>query len=201
MLKKMMLLAMSVGALVAFAAPASASAADVWTDWNGAEHATLEEGQTAEQAFEGVLSFSANSPLGVSTFSCNVTVLVEAEGPAGGQITKFAPTTGSCSGNKIFTGCELVGDSNNGPWNIDVSTTPATVTKSGGNVTISNTYSNCAFGLTGSHLEFTSVSVTPTLNGEGTITSLAISGTSTSGAVASGSVEPEEGLTLGIESL
>jgi hypothetical protein len=192
MLKKMMLLAMAVGALVAFAAPAVASA-DVWTD----DGVALEEEQTAVQAFEGELSFSIKTPF-PSTFGCQVTVLIEAEGPSGGRVTSFSPTTETCAGNGVFTGCKLVGDSNNGPWNIDVTNTPATVSASSGNLTILNVYSSCAFGLTGSHLEFPSVTVTPTQSG-GRITALAISGEATNGAIASGSVTPEEGPTLGLE--
>lgn len=202
MLKKITLLAMAVGALVVFAVPASASASDVWTDWNGAEHATLGEGVTANQSFEGFLQFTAGA---AGTFGCNVTVEVEAEGPAGGRITKFNPTTSSCVGTGPgFSGCVLKEDFNNiatAGWNIDVSTTPATVTAGSGNLTIRNVYSGCLSGNPGSHLEFASINVTPTLNGEGTITALTISGSSTVGVPAEGTVTPEGDLTLGIEAL
>jgi len=190
MLKKMMLLAVAAAALVAFVVPASASA-DVWTD----NHNTLEEGQTANQSFEGVLKFFAGP---TTTFACNVTVEIEAEGPSGGRVTKFNPTTTECEGTGGFAGCELEADSSNisEGWNINIASTPILVTASSGNITIHNEYAGCAAPDT--DLAFTSITVTPT-QVEGTITKLSISGTATNGAVAAGSVTPESSLTLGIE--
>ena len=194
MLKKMMLFATTAAAIAAFAVPASASAADVWTD----DHVELGEGETAAQPFEGFLQFSA-APFG--TFGCEVTVVVEAEGPVSGTVTEFSPTTETCVGTGIFYDkCKLAGHSTNinDGWEIDVSTTPATVTRPGGNVTIRTAYASCPSGATGSHLEFASIAVTPTLNAEGTIVSLSIAGTATNGAIASGTVYPEIAPTLGL---
>jgi hypothetical protein len=211
MLKKMMLLAISVGALVAFAVPATASATDVWTDWNGLKHQTLGGGNTANQAFEGLIVFTTGLPLPVeSGFGCQVTVEIRAVGPSGGKVTKFNPTTKECVGTGIYDGCTLKGDTTNirteeeeeffDRWSINVSETPATVTNTIGNLTFHYIYEGCPSGVTGSHLEFASISVTPTLNVDGTITALSLSGTATNGATKiSGTVTPEAGLTLGVE--
>jgi hypothetical protein len=207
---------MSVGALVAFAVPATASATDVWTDWNGLKHETLGVGKTASQSFEGFLGFTTPSPpLPVkSSFGCNVTVEIRAEGPSGGKVTKFVPTTTECDGTGIFAGCVLREDFSNittidiiegeeevtENWAIDVSPTPAKVTATSGDLTIHNIYQECPSGVTTSHLEFGSLVVTPNLTGEGTIAALSISAGATNGAtIVSGTVTPENGLTLGIE--
>jgi hypothetical protein len=198
MLKKMMLLAISVGALVAFAVPATASATDVWTN----NDSTLVG--SANQSFEGVLQFTTPSPpLPVhTTFGCRVTVEIEAVAPSGGKILKFARTTSECEGTGVFTGCVLKEDFTNieieeeevfiKNWNIDVSTTPATVKANTGNLTIHNVYVGCLSGLTTSHLEFPSISVTPTLNAQGTITKLDIHALATNGVTTTfGTLTPE----------
>jgi hypothetical protein len=188
MLKKITLLAMAVGALVAFAAPASALAATDWTH-NGS---VVSEPVDLTETFEGELRFFA----GVSdSFGCQVTVKATVTGPTSAELTEFNPTTSSCSGTGKFAGCVLIADSNNAPWTVTNGATTLSVTKTGGNVTVFNEYEAGCSEAT-SHLEFTSVTVTPTLNGSGVITKLTISGTATNGAVAAGSVEPEVGTTL-----
>jgi len=191
MLKKMMLLAVSVAALAAFAIPASASAANThWTD----NDVVVGSGVNISAPFEGKLQFAA----GASTFGCEVTTIINVTGPTSASITKFEPTTSTCAGTGAFAKCTLKAHTNNAPWSITNSLTSLSITKPEGNVTIKNEYDGEGCLVASSHLEFTKITATPTLNAGGTITSIAISGTSTAGAVASGSVAPESTPTLGL---
>lgn len=95
MLKKMMLLAMAVCALVAFSAPASASAAN---EWIGSHSDNL----------TGKLSFG-NPAAGQTKFGCQTSTTVDVTGGTStGEVTSFTPTTASCSGEGAFAGCSLV---------------------------------------------------------------------------------------------
>jgi hypothetical protein len=200
MIKKMLLLGAMALAAVAFAVPATASAADEWTD----NHVPLQEGQTANQSFEGFLSFNAG-PNG--TFGCDVTVEIEAEGGSHATIKKFNPTTSTCKGTgPAFTNCELIADKSNvlsAGWDLSFTTTTAgagTLTATTGDLTIHNEYAGCTSGLPTSHLEFKSIAVTPTLDSKDTITGIHIGGVATTGPVASGTVvpEPADARTLGL---
>jgi hypothetical protein len=192
MLKKMMLLAMAVAAVAAFAVPAAASA-DVWTD-NGT---VLEPEEDITQAYEGVLTFNTGA---TGTFGCNVTIVVTTNGPEAAQITKFSPTTTSCVGTVAFKGCELIEDLSNTPWDVHNATTPLVVTKAGANMTIFNKYKagSCAGGQTSSHLEFKQVEI-DVEGGNPTITGLKLTGAATNGVPVSGTVTPESPTTLGIK--
>lgn len=201
MLKKMMLLAGMAVAAIAFAAPASAMAqhGTHWTD----NHEVIEPSVTREAPFEGFLDFTIappNVPVH-STFGCEVTGIIQATGPTNGQITKFAPTTNTCVGTGIFAKCELETHTANVPWTVTNTTADLDVTKPGGDVTINNVYKNCAAGaIPPSDPEFASITVDPTIDPDTTITSLAITGVDTKGAVtATGSIAPEPGTsTLGL---
>jgi hypothetical protein len=185
MLKKMMLLAMAVGALIAFAAPAAAQAQLTFNN--------------ATEEFEGVLEFHRPAPPITGTFACNVTVVVTSTGGTDAEVTEFAPTTEECEGTGLFAGCELVGDASNVPFTATANTEDIVVTKPGGDITIANVYSGCAFGIPGSHLEFGEVTAEASLTGNGGIEALTISGISTAGGVtASGTVlaETDHALTL-----
>jgi hypothetical protein len=193
MLKKMMLLAVAAAAIAAFVVPASASA-DVWT--NGG--AVLEGEETANQSYEGVLTFNAGEAVG--TFGCQVTVEIEASAGSLGAITKFNPTTSTCSGTKAFSGCVLKKDTSSiaSGWHISIVSTPFTVTASSGNLTIHNEYEGCAGGQTTTHLEFKSVTATPEVVG-GIIQKITISGFATNGVFASGVLTAEGTATLGVK--
>ena len=199
MLKKMMLLATAVAAIAAFAIPASASATDVWL----ANGETLGAEETATQSYEGLLEFTAPS---VGSFGCEVTLTIMAEGPSGGTVTTFAPTTSSCSGTGVFSGCKLVHHTSNiaKGWKVDISATggvtPASITIPGAFMTFSHVYEGCM--VPSSSLSFASITLTPTLGFEAEVEHFHMHGVSTSGATTAGSVEPEISWDiLGIESL
>jgi hypothetical protein len=191
MLKKMTLLAMAVAAIAAFAVPASASAATDWTD-NGA---VVANGVDISQGFEGKLQFAVS---GVGTFGCEVTIKITITGPTSAEITQFNPTTSTCVGTGAFEKCKLKSDKSTVPWTITNGATTLAVTASP--LTVFNEYeAGCGVGATSDLVFEAGITVTPTLV-EGRITSLAIAGTSTSGAVASGSVVPEAGSkTIGLK--
>jgi len=187
MLKKMMLLASAVAAFAAFAIPATASA-DTWAD-NGV---AIGAGVEITQSYEGTLSFNAG-PAG--TFGCEVTATIVTNGPGAAQITKFAPTTSTCVGTVAFKGCKLIKDSSTVPWSVSNATTPLIVTTT---ATIHNEYEagSCAGKQTTSHLEFKEIKIT--VEGTNPIQKLTISGSSTEGIPASGSLVPEGTATLGL---
>jgi hypothetical protein len=200
--KKMMLLAGMALAVVAFAVPASASAAGYhWTD----NHKVVAAGSNITAPFEGKLKFTVNAPIH-STFECEVTIKVNVTGPTAASITEFAPTTTKCTGTGFFINCQLLVDKSNVPWSItntDVSGLPVLDIKktvpAPGNITTFNEYHSCAAGaLPATHVEFKEIVATPTLGANGTVTSIAVSATSTSGAITSGSFVPEGSATLGL---
>ena len=167
-----------------------------WT----ADGETLGFGEEATAAFEGFFGWTIPSPIVPvhSTFGCPVTITIIAVGLSGGEIESYNPTTANCSGTGIYAGCKLKGDTTNPPWNIDISSMPATVA---GPVTIHNAFEGCPTGITTSHLVFESLAVTPSVIG-GHL-SLDITGKSTSGIfITSGSFTAESGPfepSLGIE--
>jgi hypothetical protein len=205
MLKKLMLLAMAVGALVALAAPAAASAAHQWTD----DGAPIAEGTEASESYEGRLQFTSSSPpLPVhSTFGCDVTTTVVATGTENGtghaEVTAFNPTTSTCTGTGVFTGCKLINDVSNPSWTVDINAanTPSfagdlTIT---GPVTITNTYAEGCPAGGGSELTFNNITANTTSNATG-IQSISISGPATNGfTVASGTVNAESVGDLGVD--
>jgi len=189
MLKKITLLAMAVAAVAAFAVPASASAASThWTD----NDVVVGNNVDITAPFEGEFGFTAGS----NTYKCNVTIVITVTGPTSAEITRYEPTTGSCVGTGVFANCTLKAHRNNVPWSITSNATDLTIAKVEGNVTIKHEYSGCL--VPSSHLEFPKIIATPTLNAGGTITSIALAGTSTTGAVESGSLAPEGSPTLGL---
>jgi len=198
MLKKMTLLAMAVGALIAFAVPAVASAADQWTYEDAA---IPNNGSEVVETYEGLLSFTTPSPpLPVhSTFGCQVTVAIVATGTANGtghaEVVEFNPTTTECSGTGVFTGCHLIADESNPPWTVDIGATDLTVT---GPITIHNTYTSCPAGPE-SNLAFNSITAETTSTTAG-IQTIHIHGVATNGVTtAFGTVHAEgEGL-LGVD--
>ncbi len=198
-LRKMMLLAGMALAAIAFAVPASASAASThWTD----DHEVVSSPANITAPFEGFLKFTVAPPFVPvhSTFGCQVTIKVNVTGPTAAQITEFRPTTTECLGTGVFTGCQLEEDVSNVPFSIANTDADLDITKPGGDITVFNKYESCAGGaLPNSDLLFPSITATPTLDSEGTIEEIHISGTATTtSAAASGSVKPEGANTLGL---
>jgi hypothetical protein len=195
-MRKLTVLAIALASLAAMCAPSMAQG-QVWTAY---DLITLEEGETVSEPFEGSFSFNGGN---FGSYECDVTIEIEAEGPAQGRVTKFSPTTSSCHGSSFFFGCRLEADSSNvGEWEgwpISLGGGYITVSIWPGKITLSNTYDKkCP--IPSSHLEFSLLSLSPGLNGEGTITSLSLSGTSTSGIPVTGFFLPEgEHPALGIE--
>ena len=185
MLKKMMLLAVSAAALVAFSVPAAQANGPVFN--------------TETEEFEGFLHFhreeTGTLPTGV--FGCEVTISVTGGGNTTAEVTEFTPTTETCKGEGLFTGCQLVTHHANVPFSVHSNTDHSlTVEKEGGNVTMLNAYSGCVFGVPGAHLEFESVSVVPHPT-EGPISTLTVHGTTTNGGItATGTLHAETGKAL-----
>jgi len=186
MLKKMMLLAMAVGALIACAAPAAAQAQTTFNN----ETEEFEGFFTTHRAARGV-------PTGI--FTCPVTVVVTSTGGADASVTQFSPTTTDCAGTGLFTGCHLIHDTANVPFTATANTEDIVLSKPDGDITIANGYTGCAFGIPGSHLEFGEITIKPILTEGGGIEALTISGMSTVGGVTvTGTLfaETNHGLTL-----
>jgi hypothetical protein len=123
MLKKMMLLASLALAVVAFAAPAPASAAGTLFD-KGVQvptgnHVTLE--------LTGV--FTYDMPELESSFGCNShpKVTLKSGHPSTGTVLAFNITTSECVGTGLLKGCVPVNDVTNQPA-VDVSATALTIT-------------------------------------------------------------------------
>jgi hypothetical protein len=188
MIKKMMLLVSALAAFAALAVPATASA-DTWAD-NGV---ALSPGQDIAQSYEGYFGLDVG-PLG--KFGCQTTISVTTSGPHAATVTKFAPTTATCTGTIAFADCKMVNDTSNVPWNIGNASTPLTLSKSPGNMTIHYTFVGCAGKQTTLHQEFAGLSVSP--EGTNPITKLLISGTSTSGTPFSGVFVSEGTATRGL---
>lgn len=169
--------------VIACAVPASASAAtDVWTS----EGFTLGAGNITTVSFEGSLRISTPK---VGTLDCPFTIKVEAEGPSKGWFESLEPTMGQCNGSDAFKGCVLKGFTSDAPWPINISTTPGTWI---GGITLKYEYESesCASKLTGTHLTFNSLSITPGVVGG--VLQLSFSGLATNGSTSlTGSVLQE----------
>jgi hypothetical protein len=101
MIKKMMLLAVSVGALVAFAVPATASANLQWHTSNGGVTTPVGDSTAKDRVhFEGVLTATPGGAAGPVETTCGVTAVVDvwnANGvPTGSviSVTLLAPAAG-----------------------------------------------------------------------------------------------------------
>lgn len=166
MLKKMMLLAGMALAVIAFAAPASASALE-WTDDNAPFEGTIED------TLSGKISFG-NPAVGATKFGCIAHAGVTFEGGTGadegtGWLDSFVPTTSTCVGEGSFAGCSLSEHETTIPRDANgkslakihiVETNKVTLTTPAGNpIVIHNVYNaGCAIEkstLTVSHLTLT----------------------------------------------
>jgi hypothetical protein len=181
-----------VVAVAALCLPAVASA-DQWADNGKAIGAGVHIGES----YEGFVQFNAGA---VGTFGCDVTMLLDTEGPTSAFVTTFTPTTSTCKGTVAFAGCKAIADSTKTPWHVDNALTPLLATGVGGNVAFNFSFQagSCAGKQTQSFIEFLSVRLA--VEGTNPITKLTISGTATSGISISGSLTPEfpAAPTLGI---
>jgi hypothetical protein len=193
-MRKLMILMAAISAMAVMAVSASAaSAATEWTD-NGT---VVKNGVDLTEAFEGTLQFAIPN---VGTFGCETTVKATVKGPLTAEITEYNTTTSTCKGTGAFASCTVTADISNTPWTITNGATTLAVTKTGGNIKVTNTYGGTGCPLIGAPpREFASLTITPA--GTNPITSLSISGISTEGnkAVISGSVTPESTKTLGLK--
>lgn len=198
--KKAWLLLALLLALASLSIPAMSSA-HVWTD----DGVALALGDEATDSYEGIVTITVPKTMLLphSTVNCPVTLQIRAEGPSAGQILAFNGTTALCEGTGLYAGCQVVADETNlsSGWVTGVELTPIPIKKSGGGsgkVTLRYVFNACAAAAL--HLEFVSITVTPTLNGAKRITLLSLSGTATSGVTISGGLTPEEGsTTLGLQ--
>ncbi len=136
MFKKMMLLALAAAALVAFAVPASASAANEWIG-------------NHEDTLTGKLSFG-NPAAGQTKFGCETNTTLDVfGGTSTGEVTAFTPTTATCSGEGAFAGCTLTKDETTLPTvlgtsqvkvHITAATTMKLTTPPGNPIVLHNTY-------------------------------------------------------------
>src|SRR3954471_19344111 len=114
MLKKMMLLALAVGALVAFAAPAVASATTI------VDSETKEAGETID--FTGEVGFAGE--LG-GFKECVIHGTIHVSGETGEATVEI--TNHTCVGTGAFTAC-TVEEANTEPWGIDINAADLTIT-------------------------------------------------------------------------
>lgn len=175
MLKKMVVLATAVAALVAFAVPASASAAWNWTHGG----VKPKEGQNFTHPFEGTVGWSAGQGGGMlGSIYCGTKATITTEGPTKAQVTQWESNVSTCVGKGWFA-CSMSSATRNVSWTItieEVFGSPVLrFTKPGGNITfVEEVASPCS----GPPIEnkWESFTATPTLDANGKITSLELAG-------------------------
>ncbi|HWM63895.1 MAG TPA: hypothetical protein VNP96_07905 [Solirubrobacterales bacterium] len=190
-LKRIMLVASMALALVAVAAPASASA-----NWLK-HHKPITQNEHIE--VEGVLGFAIP---GVASYRCEIDITATLfAGTTTGEIDTFDITTNKCVGEGGLQACTLKGDHTfDLPWEMHVETNEAgepdiTIT----DVTITNTYNdntpNCP--VHDSTVIFPAVTATP--DNPTTMSTLTVSGTGAGGIQAFGTASVTPKATFGIE--
>jgi hypothetical protein len=170
MIKKMILLALSLVALVAFAAPVSASAAGTLTH-NGnpvpaGEHVTLHAA--------GWVGFFVH---GVGSYECATHSEIELESgnPSTGTAT-YEITPSDCYGAGAYTGCELSEFFTNAPWNVVAGSNKLVIEGAEEEITLLvGFHSPCPMGE--AEINFPSITATPTSSTE--LHTLMVSGTGT----------------------
>lgn len=118
MLGKKTFLAMAL-ALVVFAAPASATAAE----WIHTEEGPVTEGS---EGFSGFVEFYA--PSVASGIGCVVHTQLEITGASSAEVTGFEITTTTCEGKGLLTGCKVGGHGVSLPIPVDVAASSLTLT-------------------------------------------------------------------------
>jgi hypothetical protein len=175
-LKKMLLLATAALALVAFAAPAA--------------QAEQHEFNEATESYEGVLTITVASPAS-GQLHCEVTMSLSAEGGTTAEIEQFTPTTSTCVGTGLFTGCVVKEHTTSVPFLVHTTlNNDLTIDDPPGNVVLHYMYEKCIAGITSTSLEFSSLTANPNPT-TGAIHELTINGTSTTGVTISGVVTAE----------
>lgn len=183
-IKKMLLLASMALAAIAFAAPATASAE--WT------HEGEPIGDKANISLSGTVGFAG---AGGAAFECVVHSSVTLEPGTTGTVKSFQITTNTCKGTGPLENCVLANDTVIGlPWVVHTNGTAMTIT----DVTITNHYvdNTPACPVHTTVLHFASATATP--DSTSAMSSVTVSGTATSGAVAFGSFAVTPAGTYGI---
>jgi hypothetical protein len=166
MLKKMMLLAGMALAVVAFAGPASASAAE-WIHNVEGEEVPAVSGESED--FTGFAKFEVTVLEGTS-FGCVVHAHVVLGGGSTANVTGFEITTSTCVGEGLLAGCELSADQpTNLPWTVAINPTDFSIA----NVTLDNRFKEGCF-FEEAQLKFPSITAVP--NNRTEITTLTLSG-------------------------
>lgn len=199
--RKALLLASMALVVTAFAVPASASAAWNWTQ----EGKQVKEGTNGLTfPFEGRVGWSL--PYGESnliSIFCTVKATIAAEGPNKAQITEWDPREETCEGGGAYASCYVTSATINAPLTLSIEESFGApvlkLTKTGGNIT---TIEELGYPCEGSvKNEWASITGTPTLNENGRITSIKMSGESTEPQFRhmSGSLAPVGALKLGLK--
>ena len=156
--KSLLALAAAAMATMAFASPAMATDG-VIRDHEG----TAAIGNNTEVHMIGWAKFTT----GKGSFECHVTAVIKATGATGstGDVTTFnVPDTTKCTGTGLLNGCKLTSHSSNTSFHATVTSNgKIDITKTGGKVTIINTFSGCLVkNLT---TTFSSIELTPLKTG------------------------------------
>jgi hypothetical protein len=164
--KKMLLLASMALAAVAFSVPASASAQE-WT------HSGASFTGHKTDTLTGKISFGNPAP-GQNKFGCVAHAgLTVFGGTTTGEIENFLPTTSTCTGEGIFSGCQLISDETTGLPHLVHTLNTDELTVEEANIVIHNTYdAACPVERTTLTVE----DVTLDLNGTSNLTDVTVSG-------------------------
>jgi hypothetical protein len=193
MLKKLSLLALAVGALVAFAIPATASASGTWTHSGVAlkEHTTIKS--------TGTIQFTSKSGAGgIHCANAHVTTTISNKGVA--TITTFDCTGPITFGSlKEVFGCSVEVLHTSLPFIATATSTAIDIT----GIHINNTMNaGCLVGTSITVTNKGTTAVTATPNNTGAISSLTMGGeveTSVGPSVVSGTLAVEPAATYGIK--
>jgi hypothetical protein len=197
MLKKLSLLALAVGALVAFAIPATASASGTWTDKgvNVAVHTTVKA--------TGTIQFVSKSGAGgIHCKTAHAEITIQKDGKTT-TITKFECTEPTTFGSlKEVFGCSVEKIHTTMPWAATPTGSPANTIDITG-IHINNTMNApCLVGTSITVTNKGTTAVTATPNNIGAISSVAMGGeveTSVGPSVVSGTLAVEPAATYGIK--
>jgi hypothetical protein len=163
MLKKMMLLGLAIGALVAFAAPAAASAAVV-------VDTETSEAFTGTESFTGAIQFS--SELGGVACGEATAVVGFSEGSSG-EVEELGISLPTCKGSGAFTKCTLTVAELTSASSVTVTETDFDISP----VTITDTFTGAECPV--EHITLTFASITATPDSASSIGDLTLSGSGT----------------------
>lgn len=174
MFKKMMLLAMAIAAVVAFAAPAMASASRIVDTETG-----LPAPAGTHLHYTGAAAFSTE----VGGVACEeVTATIELESAETGKVVSFVPNTATCESSGALTGCQLSAIDSAFGWGVHTNGTDLKLTE----VSFVDTFEPAEFCPVVS-LSFSEMTVV--LTNSPSLDTLDVSGTGTA-AIFTGEPEP-----------